>query len=221
MDRDAGADIPVDTLHDDIRKSAACLADITPDNPNVWYELGYAVASDQPVVMICAKGRKLPFDTHHRNTIFYSLESSRDFDELRSGITDRLKAVLARQAKVQEVVTSPVKPTEGLKPHEIAVLALLIANRGAPEDDVSEYKIKEDMRRAGYNDVATSIALTNLERNGYVKSEQLGKYNEWYFGYWLLQPGEDWLLKNQDKLELRRTQPQRVDKGITDDDVPF
>ena len=46
VDRDAGAEIPIDTLHEEIRRSLVCLADITPDNPNVWYELSFAVASD-------------------------------------------------------------------------------------------------------------------------------------------------------------------------------
>ena len=47
VDRDAGAEIPIDTLHEEIRRSLVCLADITPDNPNVWYELSFAVASDR------------------------------------------------------------------------------------------------------------------------------------------------------------------------------
>ncbi len=94
VDRDAGAEIPIDTLHEEIRRSAVCLADITPNNPNVWYELGFAVASDQPIVMICKKGRTLPFDTHHRSTIFYTQESPRDFEHLKNEITSCLKAAL-------------------------------------------------------------------------------------------------------------------------------
>jgi nucleoside 2-deoxyribosyltransferase len=58
VDRDHKAEIPMDSLHDEIRESVACLADISTDNPNVWYELGYALASGKPVVMVCAKGRK-------------------------------------------------------------------------------------------------------------------------------------------------------------------
>ena len=96
VDRDAGAEIPIDTLHEEIRRSAVCLADITPNNPNVWYELGFAVASDQPIVMICKKGRTLPFDTHHRSTIFYTQESPRDFEHLKNEITSCLKAALER-----------------------------------------------------------------------------------------------------------------------------
>ena len=101
VDRDTSAEIPIDTLHEEIRRSAVCLADITLNNPNVWYELGFAVASDQPIVMICKKGRTLPFDTHHRSTIFYTQESPRDFEHLKNEITSRLKAALERRAKVQ------------------------------------------------------------------------------------------------------------------------
>jgi nucleoside 2-deoxyribosyltransferase len=44
VDRDLGSTIPVDTLHQEIRSAAICIADITTRNPNVMYELGYAVA---------------------------------------------------------------------------------------------------------------------------------------------------------------------------------
>ena len=225
VDRDPGAEIPIDTLHDEIRRSAACLADITPDNPNVWYELGYAVASDQPVVMICKKGRKLPFDMHHRSTAFYELESPKDFDQLKNDITTRLRAAITKRAKVQDVVSaSPVKATEGLEPHEISTLALIIANRDSAEDYANTHWIREGMRKAGYTDVATSVALTSLERNGYVRSEERQvSLEESFFAYWLTDKGEEWLLKNQDKLEMRQRPRSGVqrDLGIRDDDVPF
>ena len=137
------------------------LADITPDNPNVWYELGFAVASDQAIVMICKKGRKLPFDTHHRSAIFYAQESPRDFEQLKNAITNHLKAALEKRAKVRRVISgSPIKATEGLEPHEIAALALIIANRESIEDYARMHQIKDGMRKAGYSDVATSVALT-------------------------------------------------------------
>ena len=40
VDRDPGVDVPIDAIEDCIRGAAVCLADITTDNPNVWYELG-------------------------------------------------------------------------------------------------------------------------------------------------------------------------------------
>ena len=219
VDRDAGAEIPIDTLHEEIRRSAVCLADITPDNPNIWYELGFAVASDQPIVMICKKGRKLPFDTHHRSAIFYTQESPRDFEQLKNEITRRLKAALERRAKVQRVVSgSPIKATGGLKPHEIAALALIIANRNSIEDSASIHQIRNGMQKAGYSDVATSVALTSLTRKTYVKSESIEDYEgERFYVYWLMPQGEEWLLENQNKLELR----VQGDADIDNDDIPF
>ena len=219
VDRDAAAEIPIDTLHEEIRRSVVCLADVTPDNPNVWYELGFAVASDQPIVMICKQGRILPFDMHHRSTIFYTQESPRDFEQLKNEITSRLKAALERRAKVQRVVSgSPIKATEGLEPHEIAALALVIANRDSIEDYASMHQIKNGMRKAGYSDVATSVALTSLTHKMYVKSESLEDYEGGkFYAYWLMPQGEKWLLVNQNKLELR----VQEDSDFDDDDIPF
>lgn len=55
----------------DIRQSSLVIADITPDNPNVFYEVGYAHAINKPTILIAQKGRDLPFDVHAFRTLFY------------------------------------------------------------------------------------------------------------------------------------------------------
>jgi hypothetical protein len=72
VDRDPATTIPIDDIEDNIRTSEICLADITPDSPNIWYEVGFAFANEKPVVMVCAKPRptKAPFDVQHRHIIF-------------------------------------------------------------------------------------------------------------------------------------------------------
>ena len=49
------------------------IADITPNNPNVFYELGYAHAIRKPVILLCEKAERsnLPFDISGFRTIFY------------------------------------------------------------------------------------------------------------------------------------------------------
>jgi nucleoside 2-deoxyribosyltransferase len=70
VDRDAGAMIPIDTLHHEIRSAVICLADITTLNPNVMYELGYAIAGGKDVVLISGPAtEKFPFDIQHRTVI--------------------------------------------------------------------------------------------------------------------------------------------------------
>ncbi len=55
-----------------IRESSAIIADITPDNPNVFYEIGYAHAIRKPTILICDRSReKLPFDISSFRTLFY------------------------------------------------------------------------------------------------------------------------------------------------------
>ena len=55
-----------------IKESSVIIADITPDNPNVFYEIGYAHAIKKPTILICDKTREqLPFDVSSFRTLFY------------------------------------------------------------------------------------------------------------------------------------------------------
>lgn len=64
VDQDPKVSIPIQDIEKGIRESRLCLADITIDNPNVWFELGYAIACGKEVVLVCPKERqsKFPFD---------------------------------------------------------------------------------------------------------------------------------------------------------------
>src|ERR1700690_3724852 len=67
-DRDPEVEVPIEGIEEGIRSAAICVADITTDNPNVWYELGFAFATGRPVVMVCSTERtsnKFPFDIQH------------------------------------------------------------------------------------------------------------------------------------------------------------
>src|ERR1022692_861504 len=71
VDRDLGVSIPIAEIQSGIESSQACLAEISTDNPNVWFELGYAIASQREVVMVCSEERTahFPFDVQHRAII--------------------------------------------------------------------------------------------------------------------------------------------------------
>lgn len=53
--------------------SSIIIAEITPDNPNVYYELGYAHAINKPTILLCDRNKrsKLPFDISSFRTLFY------------------------------------------------------------------------------------------------------------------------------------------------------
>jgi hypothetical protein len=226
VDRDAGSTIPVDTLHQEIRSAAICVADITTRNPNVMYELGYAIAAGKDVVIISApNGEKYPFDIQHRGIISYAVGSISDFKDLQQKITTKLKAILARQEKTTEIVSaSPIKDSDGLQPHELTALALLLANTDAADDTASAGLLKSEMRKAGYSEIGTRLAISKLMRIGYVSSKWMGDNDEHWIVYGVTEHGEAWLVENQSKLELQTRESREkkaVSSEIGDDDIPF
>ena len=55
-----------------IRDATVIIADITPDNPNVFYEVGFAHALEKPTILLSDRRReKLPFDVSGFRTLFY------------------------------------------------------------------------------------------------------------------------------------------------------
>ena len=62
----------VEDIARSIRESALVIADITPDNPNVYYEVGYAHGLGKPTILLAERRREaLPFDVSGFRTIFY------------------------------------------------------------------------------------------------------------------------------------------------------
>ncbi len=54
-----------------LTRASVVIAEITVENPNVFYELGYAHALGQPTILLAERGRKLPFDISGYRCIFY------------------------------------------------------------------------------------------------------------------------------------------------------
>jgi len=70
VDNDPGASIPVETIEEEITKSVACFGEISEDNPNVWFELGYAIAREKPLPSMRGHAAKVSFrysasEDHH------------------------------------------------------------------------------------------------------------------------------------------------------------
>jgi hypothetical protein len=62
----------IDDISRAIREASVIIADITPDNPNVFYEVGFAHALDKPTILLSDRKReKLPFDVSGFRTLFY------------------------------------------------------------------------------------------------------------------------------------------------------
>jgi hypothetical protein len=220
VDEDYHSNIPINDIEDKIKSSLICLADITMDNPNVWYELGYAISANKPVIMICSKDRetKFPFDVQHRNIIRYSTESPQDFKKMEENIKKRAKAILEKRDVLTKVSSESIANIEGLAQHELIAIVAIAENLASPQDNVSSYTIKNDIENSGFTKMAAVIGLQNLERKGLIlnKEYQDPYQHDSYICYQLTKTGWDWIIDNQEKFKMKK-QPVNIDK----DEIPF
>jgi nucleoside 2-deoxyribosyltransferase len=225
VDEDPGTTVLIDDIEKGIRESEVCLADITTNNPNIWYEVGFAFANGKAVVMICLDPRSepFPFDIRHRHIITYKLHSSSDFERLKSEVTSRLKAQAKKAETLQTVAAmSEIHTTQGLSAHEIAALVTIVSERYSPTSTLAIVFVKDKMNRSGYTSIAVGLALESLSRKAMIEfSEEIDEDNrETYTACRLMPKGVDWLLANQDRFLMRKTD-QRVSTPISDEDIPF
>lgn len=222
IDKDLSVRIPIEEIEKGIAESGICFAEITNDNPNVWYELGYAFACNKDVVMVCSDERigKFPFDIQHRHIITYKTSSTSDFITLGDIITRKIKAFQLKSKTVKQLNTTPIIETEGLKGHEIALLILMMENQVSSEDSSVVYTLKNEMAKAGYTDIATSVGIRTLTKLGMIETyKEIDNWNngQEYIACKLLEKGENWILSNQDQLEFRKT--NKLDSSSND--LPF
>ncbi|MBI5304593.1 MAG: hypothetical protein HY868_20835 [Chloroflexi bacterium] len=66
-----------------ITESEIIIAEITPPNPNVFYELGYSHAMKKSTILLAERGKPLPFDVSGFRVIFYdnTIKGKKDVEE--------------------------------------------------------------------------------------------------------------------------------------------
>ena len=211
VDKDPNVSIPIHEIEEGIKRARVCLAEITTDNPNVWFELGYAIALGKDVVLVCSGERTghFPFDIQHRTIIRYKTDSPQDFAKLGAAINERISAILKKQETVGRAVSaSPVKETEGLDQQEIVALTLVAESALVTEGAVSAWSIARDMENAGFTRIAIGLALTTLKTKGILDSRvEMNEEGDSYTAYLPTQVGVEWLLKNKELLVMRREKP--------------
>ena len=230
VDQDPGVVVPIETIEEGIRDASICLADITMDNPNVWYELGYAFAAGCPVIMVCDNDRngRLPFDIQHRAVIKYNSHSSSDFDSLRQKITEKAEALLQRNAVGHGAGTRPIslhrnaakhgagtgfmppaRDSESLGQDELRVLSCIVSDAGVPGNSADLSKVQQDVENTGLTKVRVSVAMSRLKQKSFVEfrwhSDGFG--NE-FQEVTLSDDGWNWVAENGSSLS-------------DEDDIPF
>lgn len=92
-DDDYGPGMIIADVVQAIRESSVVIAEITPTNANVYYEVGYAHALGKPTILIAERGTKLPFDISGFRVLMYenSIDGKAKFEQ---GLIKHLDSVL-------------------------------------------------------------------------------------------------------------------------------
>jgi hypothetical protein len=72
IDEKAGPGIILQDIQREIEQADIVIAEITPANPNVFYELGYAHALEKQTILLAQREAKLPFDIQSFRVVFYT-----------------------------------------------------------------------------------------------------------------------------------------------------
>jgi nucleoside 2-deoxyribosyltransferase len=113
-----------DDLVRELNESAICVADLTGCNPNVMWEVGYAMALRKPVIFISQDVASLPFDLRVMRTIAYRRHSLGD--SLERELAESFRETLGAFVLEREDATRPLPQASVLS---IAVTGSMEANR--------------------------------------------------------------------------------------------
>ena len=97
----AAGSITDDLVHE-LNESSICIADLTGCNPNVMWEVGYAMALRKPVIFISQDVNSLPFDLRIMRTIEYdrfSLDETLE-EQLEEAFRKTLDSIVVEREKV-------------------------------------------------------------------------------------------------------------------------
>ena len=224
VDLDPAVEVPIEEIEQQIQDAEICLAEVTENNANVWYELGFAAAAGRSVVMICSNDReKFPFDVQHRTITRYSSESPSDFKKHRETITERLKHVSQRNDVTKKLqIETTTKPRAGLADHEIAALITIGSEVNGTSDGLSIYRLKELMEKAGFTGIAGNLAVQKLMSLGFISVAREKSWNsdEEFEVCVPTSSGWDWIHENLDAIELRKKPKEHFVHDL-DEEIPF
>lgn len=191
-----------------IQESHVCLADITrEDKPNVWYEVGYAIACNKPVIMIREEnGKALPFDVSVYKTLSYTTDSTSDFVKLGKDIEETLKSLHVKFTQNPQPLPfnlSPHKPKTQLNDIELMILLLMMNGDIDTLSPVTYATIQRVLvTENGYTMLSVNLAIRELKRKGLIASFKWGGADAL-----LITPAWDgWAKNHPDDVERLRTQ---------------
>jgi hypothetical protein len=225
----------IDKIESSIQRSTIAFADISEDNGNVFLELGYALALNIPLVMVCDRSKrdKLPFDVSHRPVIFYNTEAQSDFEKLADNIEKNVRAAIEeRRQRKTFAPAMPESESEWERLENACLLELLDQDLRSGQSGI--WYLQRQIMGDGVSERMVALAVSNLvEKSLVATSQSFDENNEPYVMITLTPEGRNYLLRSystlmqeeKDRIALRPSKksprPAASFDSDLDDDVPF
>ncbi|MCP5103989.1 MAG: hypothetical protein GY950_11450 [bacterium] len=158
-----------DRIQNFLDSASVLVAEISENNPNVYYELGHAHASKKPVVLIRKKDTKIPFDIQHWNQIPYE-----DLSDMGSELAKVLR-------NLKKNLKPPAKPSKKLLPKDLEVGQLAL-KCGMISPSLLEKRLEElNSGNCPYDSLSQLLlAMGDIDK---VKEEVLSQAQKWVGEY--------------------------------------
>lgn len=222
----------VEKIEAAIEAASICIAEVTEDNPNVWLELGYALALQRPTVILCERSvrSKLPFDVQHRPVIFYRTDSSSGYDELAENIVKWVTNELKKEDRLLSAPTLRIgsESSADLEAYDVAILSTAFAFWPTPVGSIAHWELEKKLKRERYTEVGIALGIANLIERKYlverlVSEEDHGGEIYTIKHFQITPEGIAWIRKNKNLLTVQSAPPPPIKTGFEDmdDDIPF
>jgi hypothetical protein len=203
VDEDMEAVELAETIKKNIKKSKLCLAEITTNNPNVWYELGFATACLKYTIMICSDERDspYPFDVRHMKIIKYSTKSVTGYRKLKQDIINAIKHFLSKESNMLKV--KGIESLQGLDAVETLIMMSIIEDFLCSSEGTAGSILVDKLSKYNYTPVAVALGIEELKKKTLVKEDIKTYYDETLKYFKITKEGIEWLSNKKDTLPLQ------------------
>ena len=221
----------IDKIEEGLRSTDVAFAEVSEDNPNVFLELGFALALAIPTVIACdkAKRQRLPFDIAHRPIHFYSTDAQSDYEKAAKAIEGAIAAALLETRNTTTPAVNNITNTDMDDVKSACLIALLDQSLRSPAGS-TVWEVQQAVAPSGISDRMTTLALMSLVDNEMIErssgaDENGDPYNSFTLSHagsrYMLRSYSDLMQQERNRVKSIANSAKRGGFGDDSDDTPF